>query len=100
MPEALEKWPVPMLEKLLPRHLQIIYEINHRFLQRVAIAFPGDMQRMNRMSIVEESDVKQIRMANLSIVGSHSTNGVAALHTDLLGSRLVPRLCPALPRAV
>ena len=97
MPEALEKWPVPMLEKLLPRHLQIIYEINHRFLQRVAIAFPGDMQRMNRMSIVEESDVKQIRMANLSIVGSHSTNGVAALHTDLLGSRLVPDFAQLYP---
>ncbi len=97
MPEALEKWPVPMLEKLLPRHLQIIYEINHRFLQRVAIAFPGDMQRMNRMSIVEEGDVKQIRMANLSIIGSHSTNGVAALHTDLLRSNLVPDFAALYP---
>ena len=97
MPEALEKWPVPMLEKLLPRHLQIIYDINHHFLQRVSIAFPGDMQRLNRMSIVEEGDTKQIRMAHLSIVGTHSTNGVAALHTDLLRSRVVPEFAELYP---
>ncbi|WP_319475253.1 glycogen/starch/alpha-glucan phosphorylase [Marispirochaeta aestuarii] len=97
MPEALEKWPVPMLEKLLPRHLQIIYDINHHFLQRVSIAFPGDMQRLNRMSIVEEGDTKQIRMAHLSIVGTHSTNGVAALHTELLRSRVVPDFAELYP---
>jgi glycogen phosphorylase len=97
MPEALEKWPVPMLSKLLPRHLQIIYEINHRFLQRVSIAFPRDKQRMKRMSIVEEGEVQQIRMAHLSIVGTHSTNGVAALHTDLLRSRVVPDFAAMFP---
>ncbi|HAP43137.1 MAG: glycogen phosphorylase [Spirochaetes bacterium GWD1_61_31] len=97
MPEALEKWPVPMLEKILPRHLQIIYAINHKFLQQVAFKYPGDMERMKRMSIMEEGEVKHIRMANLSIVGSHSTNGVAALHTELLKSRLVPDLAAMYP---
>mgnify|MGYP001809942886 CR=1 FL=1 len=90
MPEALEKWPVFMFEKLLPRHLQIIYEINHRFLSQVAIKWPGNSQKLRDMSIIEEGDPKQIRMAYLAIVGSHSTNGVAALHTKLLAERLVP----------
>ncbi|HUX20100.1 MAG TPA: glycogen/starch/alpha-glucan phosphorylase, partial [Spirochaetia bacterium] len=97
MPEALEKWPVPMLEKLLPRHLQIIYLINHHFLQKVEILFPGDGAKQQRVSLVEEGETKQIRMANLSIVGSHSTNGVAALHTELLKSRLVPDLADIFP---
>jgi starch phosphorylase len=97
MPEALEKWPVQMFEKLLPRHLEIIYEINHRFMQDVANHYPGDMARMARMSLVEESDEKQIRMANMSIVGSHSTNGVAALHTELVKSRLVPDFAQMFP---
>ena len=90
MPEALEKWPVSMLEKLLPRHLQIIYEINHRFLQKVSIQYPGNLSKIQSMSIIEEGDAKQVRMANLCIVGCGSTNGVAALHTDLLRTRLVP----------
>ncbi|MBN2509470.1 MAG: glycogen/starch/alpha-glucan phosphorylase [Spirochaetales bacterium] len=90
MPEALEKWPVSMLEKLLPRHLQIVYEINHRFLQKVSIQYPGDPEILRNMSIIEEGDTKQVRMAYLSIVGCGSTNGVAALHTDLLKTRLVP----------
>ena len=98
MPEALEKWPVQMLETNLPRHLQIIYEINHRFLQRAITFFPGDMQKISRISIVEESPVKQIRMANLSIIGSHSTNGVAALHTQLLKSRMFPELSAMFPQ--
>ncbi|MBU0935934.1 MAG: glycogen/starch/alpha-glucan phosphorylase [Spirochaetes bacterium] len=97
MPEALEKWTVPMLEKLLPRHLQIIYAINHKFLQKVALKYPGDMEKMRRMSVMEEGDVKQVRMANLSIIGSHSTNGVAALHTELLKSRVVPDLAGMFP---
>ena len=97
MPEALEKWPVPMLEKLLPRHLQIIYLINHDFLQRVEILFPGDTAKQRAVSLVEEGETKQIRMANLSIVGSHSTNGVAALHTELLKDRLVPHLADIFP---
>ncbi|THB63890.1 MAG: glycogen/starch/alpha-glucan family phosphorylase, partial [Spirochaetaceae bacterium] len=97
MPEALEKWSVHMLEKLLPRHLQIIYTINHDFLQQVAIAFPGQPEKLRRMSLIEEGSVKQVRMAYLSIVGSHSTNGVAALHTDLLRSRLVPEFAQLFP---
>ncbi|MBN2713141.1 MAG: glycogen/starch/alpha-glucan phosphorylase, partial [Planctomycetes bacterium] len=90
MPEALEKWPVEMMERVLPRHIQIIYEINHRFLQKVTLHFPGDSERIGRMSLVEEGDEKQIRMAYLSILGSHSTNGVAALHSELIQQRLVP----------
>lgn len=90
MPEALEKWPVPMMEKLLPRHMQIIFEINHRFLKKASIVFSGDLYKIQKASIIEESSPKQIRMANLAIAGSHSTNGVAALHTQLLKERLVP----------
>ncbi len=86
--EALEHWPVPLFEKLLPRHLQIIYEINARFLQDVAQRWPGDPDRLRRMSIIEESEPKKIRMAHLAIVGSHSINGVAKLHSELLKHRL------------
>ncbi len=84
LPEALEKWPVHFFEQLLPRLLEIIYEINARFLSIVACRWPGDTERQTRMSIIEEGDVKQIRMAHLAIVGSFSVNGVAALHTELL----------------
>ncbi len=84
LPEALEKWPVPLLERVLPRHLQIIYEINHRFLDQVATLWPGDMDRLRRMSLVEEGSPKQVRMAHLAIVGTHRTNGVAKLHSQLL----------------
>lgn len=97
MPEALEKWPVPMLEKLLPRHLQIIYEINHRFLKKAITVFPKNMRKIQSVSLVEESEPKQIRMAHLAIVGSHSTNGVAELHTQLLRKRLVPNLAKIYP---
>lgn len=90
MPEALEKWPVEMLERLLPRHLQIIYEINHRFLQRVTERWPNDTARLQRMSIIEEEPVKKARMANLAVVGSHAVNGVAALHSQLVKSELIP----------
>ncbi len=88
MPEALETWPVPLFEKLLPRHIQIIYEINLRFLQEVAIKFPGDNDRLRRMSIIEEGAAKRIRMGNLSVIGSHSVNGVSELHTNLLKTHL------------
>jgi len=88
MPEALESWPVTLFEKLLPRHLQIIYEINFRFLQEVAIKFPGDNDRLRRMSIIEESNPKKIRMAHLAVIGSHSINGVSELHSSLLKTRL------------
>ncbi|MCK5674222.1 MAG: glycogen/starch/alpha-glucan family phosphorylase, partial [Spirochaetales bacterium] len=97
MPEALEKWPEPMLAKLLPRHLQIIFEINRRFLNKAITFFPDDMDKIKDISIVEEGSPKQIRMANLCIAGSHSTNGVAALHTELLKSRLVPSFAKIFP---
>lgn len=90
LPEALEKWTVPLLEKVLPRHLQIIYEINRRFLALIAARWPGDAARLARMSIIEEGATKQVRMANLAIVGSHSVNGVAKLHSELLASNLLP----------
>ena len=84
LPEALERWPVPLFEKLLPRILEIIYEINARFLREVSMKWPGDTERQRRMSIIEEGGVKQVRMAYLAIVGSFSINGVAALHSKLL----------------
>ena len=88
LPEALEKWPVPLLEKMLPRHMQIIYEINHHFLKEVEAMWPGDTEKLNFMSMIEESDPKQVRMANLAIVGSHTINGVAEIHTNLIRTQL------------
>ncbi len=82
--EALEKWPVPMFERLLPRHLQLIYEINHRFLSYVRMRYPNDEDRISRVSIIEEGEVKQVRMAHLATIGSHAINGVAALHSELV----------------
>jgi len=84
MPEALETWPVEMLGRVLPRHLEIIYEINRRFLEEVEGRYPGDTDRLRRMSLIEEGPVKKVRMAHLAIVGSHAVNGVARLHTHLL----------------
>ena len=84
MPEALETWPVAIFESLLPRHLQIIYEINHRFMQQVMHQFPGDGELLRRLSIIEENGRRRIRMSHLAIVGSHAVNGVAALHTELM----------------
>lgn len=84
LPEALERWPVHLFEKLLPRILEIIYEINAHFLREVSMKWPGDTDRQRRMSIIEEGPVRQVRMAWLAIVGSFSVNGVAALHSQLL----------------
>ncbi len=84
LPEALERWPVKLFECLLPRPLEIIYEINARFLSDVALRWPGDTDRLRRMSIIEEGQTSMVRMAYLAIVGSFSVNGVAALHTELL----------------
>jgi starch phosphorylase len=84
LPEALEKWPVTLFERLLPRHLQIIYEINQRHLRAVQIKWPFDNERLGRMSLIEEGKEKEVRMAYLAVVGAHSVNGVAALHTSLL----------------
>ena len=90
MPEALEKWSIPMLESILPRHMQIIYEINHRFIQKAASYFPLQNEKLAKVSIIEESNPKMVRMANLAIIGTHSTNGVAQLHSDLLKSSMFP----------
>jgi starch phosphorylase len=87
LPEALEKWPVDLFERLLPRHLEIIYEINHRFLEKVGRRFPDDNGRLARMSLIEEGQEKQVRMANLAAVGSFSINGVAELQSKLLQER-------------
>uniref|UniRef100_A0A6I8PCP9 Alpha-1,4 glucan phosphorylase n=1 Tax=Ornithorhynchus anatinus TaxID=9258 RepID=A0A6I8PCP9_ORNAN len=84
LPEALERWPVHLVEKLLPRHLQIIYEINQRHLDEIAALFPGDEARLRRMSLIEEEGVKRINMAHLCIVGSHAVNGVARIHSDIV----------------
>ena len=84
LPEALEKWPVTLLRTLLPRHLQIIFEINNRFLGSVRAQFGEDVNRIRRMSIIGEGEQPMVQMANLGIVGSHKVNGVSALHTDLL----------------
>jgi len=84
LPEALEKWPLPLFKEVLPRHLEIIYEINRRFLDEVRVRFPGDDGRVARLSLIEESGDKYVRMANLASAGSHAINGVAALHSELL----------------
>ncbi|CAG2242903.1 PYG [Mytilus edulis] len=84
LPEALERWSVALIEKLLPRHLQIIFAINHLFLEQVKLRWPGDIDRVRRMSMVEENGEKRINMAFLSIVGTHATNGVARIHSELL----------------
>ncbi len=97
LPEALEKWPVAWFEKILPRHLEIIYEINRRLLDAVRTRFPGDEGRVQRVSLIEEGPVKQVRMANLAIVGSHSTNGVAEIHSRLLRTMTVKDLAEVFP---
>uniref|UniRef100_A0A8C4TL91 Alpha-1,4 glucan phosphorylase n=1 Tax=Erpetoichthys calabaricus TaxID=27687 RepID=A0A8C4TL91_ERPCA len=84
LPEALERWPVYMFEKLLPRHLQIIYEINQRHLDRVSALYPGDWDRLKRMSLIEEGDPKRVNMAHLCVVGTHAVNGVARIHSEIV----------------
>lgn len=88
LPEALEIWPVNLLEELLPRHLQILYEINRRFLDEIQSKFPGDVAKLSRMSIVEESTHKKIRMANVALAGCFKVNGVAELHTEIMKERV------------
>jgi starch phosphorylase len=90
MPEALERWPVGLLERVVPRHLQIIYEINRRFLADAATVWRDDPERLKRVSIIQEGYESQVRMAHLAIVGSHSVNGVSKLHSELVQTRLVP----------
>ncbi len=90
MPEALERWPVALFERLLPRHLQIIYEINQRFLWEAQLHWPGEADRLERVSIIEESPRRQVRMAHLATVAAHSINGVAKMHSDLVKTDLLP----------
>jgi len=97
LPEALEKWPVAWFEDLLPRQLEIIYEINRRFLGDVRRQFPGDEGRIPRVSLIEEGTTKKVRMANLAVVGSHSTNGVAAIHSNLLRETTLKDLAEIYP---
>ena len=97
LPEALEKWPLHYFEQLLPRQLEIIFEINRRFLNAVRVRWPGDEARAARMSLIEEGGEREVRMANLAIVGSHSTNGVAAIHSRLLRTTTVKDLAEMFP---
>ncbi len=97
LPEALEKWPLAWFEGMLPRHLEIIFEINRRLVGAVRTRFPGDEGRVQRMSLLEEGAERKIRMANLAIVGSHSTNGVAAIHSGLLRTMTVKDLAEMFP---
>ena len=97
LPEALEKWPVWLMERVLPRHLEIIYEINHRFLDEVRMAYPNDPGRVANLSIIEEGPEKQIRMANLACIGSFSVNGVAELQSDLLRTNVFPDFADMTP---
>ncbi|KAF7976533.1 hypothetical protein HWV62_13809 [Athelia sp. TMB] len=89
LPEALEKWPVPLLQHVLPRHLQIIFDINLYFLQQVEKKFPGEKERLARMSLIEEGNPQQVRMANLACIGSRRVNGVAELHSDLVKTTIL-----------
>jgi starch phosphorylase len=97
LPEALEKWPVRLFQQFMPRHLEIMYEINRQLLHEVQTRFPGDDARVERMSLIEEGPVQQVRMAHLAIVGSHSTNGVAAIHSELLRTRVVKDFADMFP---
>jgi starch phosphorylase len=89
LPEALERWPLPLFTSLLPRHIEIIYEINNHFLNEVRERFPGDEGKLERMSIIEEAGEKHVRMAYLACVGSKHINGVAELHTQLLKNEVL-----------
>ena len=97
LPEALELWPVDLFEKLLPRHLEIIYEINHRFLKIVKERYPGNQEIMSRLSLIQEGHDRRIRMAHLAIVGSHSVNGVSKLHTDIIRNGLFKKFDELFP---
>ena len=98
LPEALEKWPVAWFQEMLPRQLEIIYEINRRFLGDVRGRFPGDQERIQRVSLIEDGADKKVRMANLAVLGSHSTNGVAAIHSNLLRETTLKDLAEIFPQ--
>jgi starch phosphorylase len=98
LPEALEKWPVDLFETIIPRQLEIIYEINRRFLDGVRRRYPGDDARLRRVSLIEEGPTRRVRMAHLAVVGSHSTNGVAAIHSDLLRTHVLRDFAELFPK--
>jgi starch phosphorylase len=98
LPEALEKWPVRYFQQMLPRHLEIIFEINRRFLHDVRSRHPGDDGRVSHLSLLEEGPEQKVRMAHLAIVGSHSTNGVAAIHSELLRKTTVKDMAEMFPQ--
>jgi starch phosphorylase len=97
LPEALEKWPVDLFEMLIPRQLEIIYEINHHFLEDVRRRYPGDEARVSRVSLIEEEPMRRVRMAHLAVVGSHSTNGVAQIHSELLRTHVLKDFAELFP---
>ncbi len=97
LPEALERWPVPLMEKLLPRHLQIVFEINDRFLSKVRSLHPNDVSKVQRLSLIDEGGEKKVRMAHVAIVGSNSVNGVSELHSKLLVERIFPDFAELYP---
>src|SRR5437879_8841145 len=97
LPEALEKWPVRFFELVCPRLLEIVYEINRRFLDSVRQRYPEDGARLARMSLIEETPARQVRMANLAIAGTHSNDGVAQIHSDLLRTRVVTDFADLFP---
>ncbi len=97
LPEALERWPVEFFEVLIPRHLELVYEINRRFLDDVHRRYPGDNARMQRVSLIEEGPTRTVRMAHLAVVGSHSVNGVAAIHSELLRTRVLSDFAELFP---
>jgi len=88
MPEALEAWPVDLFQRILPRHLQIVYEINHRFLEQVSRHWPGDLDLRRRLSVVDETNGRRLRMAHLAVIGSHTVNGVSHIHSELMQSTI------------
>jgi glycogen phosphorylase len=97
LPEALEKWPVELFQLLIPRHLEIVYEVNRRFLDDVRARFPNDEDRLRRMSLIEEGPQRRVRMAHLAVVGAHSVNGVAEIHSDLLRTRVLRDFAEVFP---
>ena len=100
MPEALETWPVTLMEEVLPRHLQIIYEINHQFLDQVRHTYPGDSDIVRRLSIIDEEGGRRVRMAYLAVIASHKVNGVAALHSELIKTQLFPEFHRLMPEKI
>ena len=97
LPEALEKWPLPFFAGILPRHLEIIYEINRRFLDEIWLKYPDNNDKLSRLSLIDESDQKYVRMSHLAALGSHAINGVSEIHSELLKKTILPDLYELYP---